>query len=171
MDIVLELTDTFIADYAYAYFAPARPAPYDFPHATAANGSAQTFSTWTYKPATKFIQVQPSQTAYNTSMPRDSPLRQLITLFWITWYVVAQPCNGSCPCLTFSLQDLWHHRLLHLRHSVILPHLRQAHHPPSQVHQEPDLARDQAGQQVDALHGRLHRTPFPPRSPRLRQAL
>ncbi|GJN68244.1 C-5 sterol desaturase [Purpureocillium lilacinum] len=85
MDIVLELTDTFIADYAYAYFAPARPAPYDFPHATAANGSAQTFSTWTYKPATKFIQVQPSQAAYNTSMPRDSPLRQLITLFWITW--------------------------------------------------------------------------------------
>lgn len=86
MDIVLELTDTFIADYAYAYFFPARPAPYDFPHATAANASAQTFTAWTWKPATQFIQVAPSQAAYNTSLPRDHVYRQLVTLFFITWY-------------------------------------------------------------------------------------
>lgn len=85
MDIVLELTDTFIADYAYAYFFPARPAPYDFPHATAANASAQTFTAWTWKPATQFIQVAPSQAAYNTSLPRDHVYRQLVTLFFITW--------------------------------------------------------------------------------------
>lgn len=89
MDIVLELTDTFIADYAYAYLFPSRPAPYDFPYASAANASAQTFSAWTYKPATKFIQVQPSQAAYMTSLPRDHPYRQLATLFIITWCVAS----------------------------------------------------------------------------------
>lgn len=88
MDIVLELTDTFIADYAYAYIFPSRHAPYDFPHATAVNASGHTFSSWTYKPATKFIQVQPSQAAYMTSLPRDHLHRQLATLFFITWCVV-----------------------------------------------------------------------------------
>lgn len=91
MDIVLELTDTFIADYVYAYFTPARPVPYDFPFPRnpAVNASTQAFSAWTYKPATKFIQIQPSQAAYMASMTRDDPRRQALTLFFITWYV---PC-------------------------------------------------------------------------------
>lgn len=86
MDIVLELTDTFIADYAYAYLYPFRPDLYDFPHANAANSSTHTFSSWTYKPATQFLQVQPSRAAYMSSLTRDNPYRQLATLFFITWY-------------------------------------------------------------------------------------
>ncbi|KAK2594440.1 c-5 sterol desaturase [Conoideocrella luteorostrata] len=85
MDIVLELTDTFIADYAYAYLYPIRPELYDFPQKTSANASAPIFSSWTWKPATKYLQIQPSQAAYVSSMTRDNPYRQLATLFFITW--------------------------------------------------------------------------------------
>ncbi|KAH7000083.1 hypothetical protein EDB80DRAFT_866132 [Ilyonectria destructans] len=86
MDVVLELTDTFITDYVFAWLLPKRPTPYDFP-ATGANAtaSAQTFSTWSYKPATKFIGFEPSQHAYMSALDRDHPLRQFITLFLITW--------------------------------------------------------------------------------------
>jgi lathosterol oxidase len=84
MDIILELTDTFIADYAYAYFLPAQSAPYDFPQA-AANSSSQTFSPWTYQPASQFISVQPSAAAYMSIWPRDNLYRQLITLYFIVW--------------------------------------------------------------------------------------
>lgn len=85
MDIVLELTDTFIADYVYAYFHPSRPAPYDFPHAAKANASVPAFSAWSYHPATKFFSVEPSPAAYLSAWPRDNPIRQVITLFFITW--------------------------------------------------------------------------------------
>jgi lathosterol oxidase len=90
MDVVLELTDTFIADYAYRFTHPIKPAPYDYPH-SAANATAQTFSAWTYKPATQFLQIQPSQSAYMSAWPRDNVWRQLITLYFITWYVEAPP--------------------------------------------------------------------------------
>ncbi|CAM1510329.1 Fc.00g006640.m01.CDS01 [Cosmosporella sp. VM-42] len=83
MDVVLEFTDAFIGDYAYAYFFPRRPAPYDYPNA--ANSSAQTFSSWTFKPATKFISVEPSEAAYMSEFDRDNPIRQAITLYFITW--------------------------------------------------------------------------------------
>lgn len=87
MDIVLELTDTFITDHVYAYLFPIRSAPYDYPKMSA-NSTAQTWSDWTYTPATKFLQVQPSKAAYLSSMPRDDPIRQLVTLYFITWYVI-----------------------------------------------------------------------------------
>lgn len=96
MDIILELTDTFIADYAYAYLYPSRPDLYDFPHGNAANASAQALSAWTYKPATQFLQVQPSQAAYMSSLTRDNPYRQLATLFFITWYDTKDPLP-HCP--------------------------------------------------------------------------
>ncbi|PHH81638.1 hypothetical protein CDD82_274 [Ophiocordyceps australis] len=85
MDIILELTDTFIADYIYAYLFPARPAPYDFPDALSSNSSAQVFSAWTFKPASSFIHVQPSQAAYMSALNRNHPYRQFATLFFITW--------------------------------------------------------------------------------------
>jgi lathosterol oxidase len=89
MDIVLELTDTFIADYAYAYLYPFRPDLYEFPHASAVNtSSTKAFSSWTYKPATQFLQVQPSRAAYMSSLDRDNIYRQLATLFFITWSVL-----------------------------------------------------------------------------------
>jgi lathosterol oxidase len=84
MDIVLELTDTFIADYVYAWAHPALSAPYDFPQGVATN-SSQTFSSWTYKPASQFIYVEPSQSAYMSAWPRDNIFRQLITLYFIVW--------------------------------------------------------------------------------------
>ncbi|KAJ9134415.1 C-5 sterol desaturase [Pleurostoma richardsiae] len=84
MDVVLELTDTFIADYVYAWAHPARAAPYDYPNPTT-NATDQAFSTWQYKPATAYFSVQPPQAAYMSAWPRDNIVRQSITLFFITW--------------------------------------------------------------------------------------
>ncbi|KAJ3502712.1 hypothetical protein NM208_g16666 [Fusarium decemcellulare] len=98
MDVVLEVVDTFIADYAYAYFYPRRPAPYDFPAAsnststsTSTDSSAQAFSTWTYTPATKFITLEPPEAAYLSAWDRDNPLRQALTLIFglAVYFIVA----------------------------------------------------------------------------------
>lgn len=86
MDIVLELVDTFIADYIYARALPARPAASGFPRAaSAANATAQAYSRWTYRPATKFMTVRPHAAAWDSAWTRDNPYRQLITLFFIVW--------------------------------------------------------------------------------------
>lgn len=84
MDVVLELTDTFLADYLYAWAYPARPAPYDH-LALGANGTAQTYTTWQYKPATQYINIEPSHAAYESAWDRDNNYRQALTLFLITW--------------------------------------------------------------------------------------
>jgi Delta7-sterol 5-desaturase len=86
MDIILELVDTFVGDFLYAGLLPARPAPYDFPLATAANATSQTFSTWQYKPATALFSLEPSQYAYMSAWPRNNIFRQAISLYLITWY-------------------------------------------------------------------------------------
>ncbi|KAI0480357.1 hypothetical protein GGR56DRAFT_625813 [Xylariaceae sp. FL0804] len=85
MDVVLELTDTFVADYVYAWAHPARPAPYDFPQLSNSSSSEQTFSSWQYKPASHYIQIEPSQYAYQSAWDRDNIYRQAITLYLITW--------------------------------------------------------------------------------------
>ncbi|RYC97119.1 putative Delta(7)-sterol 5(6)-desaturase [Fusarium oxysporum f. sp. narcissi] len=86
MDVVLEVVDTFIADYAYSYFHPKPPAPYDFPSpSNSTDTSAKAFSTWTYKPATQFITLEPAEEAYMSAWDRDNPLRQALTLYLITW--------------------------------------------------------------------------------------
>jgi lathosterol oxidase len=87
MDVILEAFDTFVADHVYAYLLPVQPAPYDFPKTSATNSSVPVLNSWTYKPATQFVQFTPSQAAYMSSWPRDNPLRQFMTLFSITWYV------------------------------------------------------------------------------------
>lgn len=88
MDVVLEVTDTFIADYAYAYLFPLKAALYNFPDASAnSNASAAALSSWSYEPATQYLQLEPSQAAYMSSMTRDNIYRQGATLFLITWYV------------------------------------------------------------------------------------
>ncbi|KAM0820812.1 hypothetical protein AB5N19_06632 [Seiridium cardinale] len=84
MDIVNELWDTFVADYAYAKLLPARPAPYDFPNPTNSS-NAQVYSTWQYEPATKYFSIQPSEYAYMSEWSRDSVYRQSLNLFLITW--------------------------------------------------------------------------------------
>jgi lathosterol oxidase len=85
MDIVLEVLDTFVLDQAYALLLPARPAPYDYPDHASTNASAQTFSTWQYKPSTDYFQLEPSQYAYMSTWPRDNIFRQGISLFFMTW--------------------------------------------------------------------------------------
>lgn len=85
MDIVLELTDTFVLDYMYAWLAPGRLAPHDFPDHLSANATTQAFSEWQYKPATTWFSVQPSQAAYSSVLPRDNIYRQAFSLFLITW--------------------------------------------------------------------------------------
>lgn len=84
MDIVLEVTDSFITDYIYAFAFPKRLAPYDYP--AAANTTQQVFSSWTYKPATQFFSIEPSDAAYQSEWDRDNIWRQLITLYFITWF-------------------------------------------------------------------------------------
>lgn len=107
MDIVLELTDTFVADYAYAYLFPARTALYDYPNA-AANVSAAALSSWTYKPATEFLRVEPSLAAYMSSLDRDHPVRQIMTLFFITWFVVLAACiSRVLTCFIPGSLDCW----------------------------------------------------------------
>lgn len=104
MDVVLELTDTFIADHVYAWLFPLQPAPYDYPKATASNSSAQAFSSWTYKPATSYFSVEPFQAAYMSSLPRDNMWRQAATLFFITWYVPDIPDTRTfSPCSWFTV--------------------------------------------------------------------
>lgn len=94
MDVVLEVVDYFVADHAYAYFHPKPPTPYDFPTpSNTTNTSAKAFSTWTYKPATQFITLDPPEEAYMSAWDRDNPLRQALTLYLITWYVLMVACT------------------------------------------------------------------------------
>ena len=85
MDIVLELIDTFIADNAYAYFFPIQLGSSVLPKETVANSSIREISPWKWQPATKLFHVEPSQNAYMSSLTRDNPYRQLVTLYLITW--------------------------------------------------------------------------------------
>lgn len=95
MDIVLEVLDTYAFDYAYAYFLPAKPAPYGFGDVNGANSTAQTLSSWQYKPATHLFSLEPSQAAYMSAWPRDNIYRQAISLYLITWFVI-------CPRVELS---------------------------------------------------------------------
>lgn len=85
MDVVLELTDTFLADYVYAWAHPASPAPYDYPNLQPNTTAPQAFSSWQYKPASSMIYVEPSEYAYMSAWPRDNMYRQGLSLFMITW--------------------------------------------------------------------------------------
>ena len=97
MDVVLEVIDTFIGDYVYAWAHPVRPAPYDYHNAATNNGTDQTFSAWHYKPATAFFSIEPSQAAYMSAWPRDNIYRQAISLFLITWWVASHSAPVSLP--------------------------------------------------------------------------
>lgn len=84
MDIVLELSDTYLFDYIYAWALPARSAPYH--HPGKAPISAAIASTWGYTPATAFFSTQPSQAAYMSAWTRDNVYRQGFSLFLILWF-------------------------------------------------------------------------------------
>lgn len=95
MDLVLEAFDTFLFDPLYATFLPAKT-PGSAPNGThsslrevptAAPYAAQT--TWTYEPASQYLSFAPGKHAYMSQWSRDDWRRQLLTLFLITWYVLA----------------------------------------------------------------------------------
>ncbi|KAK0723111.1 hypothetical protein B0T26DRAFT_674723 [Lasiosphaeria miniovina] len=85
MDVILEVTDTFLFDYLYAWALPVKPALYDFDQGALANGTASALSTWQHKPATTFFTFEPSQAAYSSSLNRDNIIRQSFSLFLILW--------------------------------------------------------------------------------------
>ena len=102
MDVVLEVTDTFIWDYMYASLLPAHPAPYDYPNVQT-NQTSQTFSSWQYEPSTSFFSLQPSKAAYASTLPRDSIYRQGISLFLITWLVpIRALLRSRAPCADWA---------------------------------------------------------------------
>ncbi|KAI0024875.1 hypothetical protein F4780DRAFT_480772 [Xylariomycetidae sp. FL0641] len=85
MDVVLEIADTYVADYVFANLLPAKPAPYDFPNVASSNSTAQTFSSWQYKSSAPWLPMEPSEYAYMSAWDRGNIYRQAITLFMITW--------------------------------------------------------------------------------------
>lgn len=99
MDIVLEIADTFAADHLYAWLLPARQAPYDFSLDPPSNVTSSTFSAWQYKPATRWMYLEPTDAAFESSWDRDNVVRQLMTLYAITVCVTtlhqaAPPAQG-----------------------------------------------------------------------------
>jgi len=85
MDVVLEVTDTFIGDYIYATLNPAKPPPYDFPDLSGNATVAQSFNGWSYKPSTALFQLEPTEYAYMSAWPRNNIYRQALSLFMLTW--------------------------------------------------------------------------------------
>ncbi|KKZ60627.1 hypothetical protein EMCG_04700 [[Emmonsia] crescens] len=89
MDVVLEVLDTFIFDFFYATFAPAKDAgalSSNFSNGFNATDSGFAGSGgYVYQPATGYFHLQPSKYAYTTSLRRDNIWRQLLTLYLITW--------------------------------------------------------------------------------------
>jgi lathosterol oxidase len=96
MDIVLEVVDRIIFDPIYAYLLPFNP-NYSglksvFHNQTASSLGesslgAPLFNDYVYKPASAYFQVPPGQYAFMTSVQRDDPFRQLLSLYLITWLV------------------------------------------------------------------------------------
>ncbi|KAI3580682.1 fatty acid hydroxylase superfamily protein [Fusarium oxysporum f. sp. albedinis] len=85
MDVVLELTDTFVADYIYAWLFPqgsnqTNDAPYPL-----SSHSAFDRIDWKYEPASALIHFEPSSAAYMSTFNRDNAYRQFIALFMLTW--------------------------------------------------------------------------------------
>lgn len=93
MDIVLEVFDTFIADYCYAKLLPATGS--SVLSNTAKYVASSTFSSlregatpapeYAYIPATSLFSLEPSKYAYQSALPRDSIYRQGLSLYLITW--------------------------------------------------------------------------------------
>lgn len=85
MDIVLEVFDTVILDHVYATLHPTKPPLSDFN--SASNTTAEPLSVWRYEPATAYVHLEPSKAAYMSAWSRDNMYRQILSLFFITWYV------------------------------------------------------------------------------------
>jgi Delta7-sterol 5-desaturase len=89
MDVVLEFTDRLCLDRMYAALLPLSSGPLDFLKSNGTLGytadHVPTTNGWHYVPASKYLSVAPTEWAYQSSWPRDDPLRQFISLYLITW--------------------------------------------------------------------------------------
>jgi lathosterol oxidase len=97
MDIVLEFVDRLVFDPIYATLFPTaglalganaykgllanRTVSSFAEHPTA----AALYNNFQYTPASKYIQLGPSEYAYLTTVSRDDPIRQFISLYLIVW--------------------------------------------------------------------------------------
>lgn len=95
MDIIVELFDAYLFDRLYAAFLPAPPPDVAAYHALKHRSPNATFTSireaptpyaYTYRPASKYVSVPPSDYANMSSWPRDNIWRQALTLYLITWY-------------------------------------------------------------------------------------
>lgn len=84
MDIVLEVTDTFLADGFYAWALPSQKFSFDH-HNEFANNTSQWISSWQYEPSTHFFYLEPTDAAYESVWARDNIWRQALTLFTLGW--------------------------------------------------------------------------------------
>jgi Delta7-sterol 5-desaturase len=90
MDIVLEFFDTFFADRLYATILPVSvlssvDAFVAKNNATLPHVLFSESHNFVYKPATKYIYLEPSRHAYMSAWSRDNICRQALSLFLITW--------------------------------------------------------------------------------------
>ena len=87
MDVVLEFFDTFAFDAIWAMLLPAKQSVY------ASNGTVSEMptllppTTFQFVPASEYLSFTPTKYAFMSQLPRDDWRRQLITLFFIAWYV------------------------------------------------------------------------------------
>ena len=85
MDVILELTDTFVADHVYAWLFPQGSDSSDSPSYLLSSYSNRRRTDWKYEPASALIHFEPSPAAYMSALDRDNVYRQFITLFLLTW--------------------------------------------------------------------------------------
>ncbi|OTB06920.1 hypothetical protein M426DRAFT_318630 [Hypoxylon sp. CI-4A] len=84
MDVVLEVTDTFLGDYIYAQLHP-KPQSLDFLDQSFNATAAQVASSWQFETVNPYFHFTPSIYAYLSAWDRDNAYRQSISLFFITW--------------------------------------------------------------------------------------
>lgn len=80
MDVILEIWDTVLGDYIFSQVHPAQPTTSGFLQVD----NTTTSSTWQYKPASAYIDMEPSKYAYMSAWDRDNILRQAMSLWTIT---------------------------------------------------------------------------------------
>ena len=76
MDVVLEIADTFVGDYIYAQLLPLNPATssHDILD-VGANSTAQALSSWQFKSANPYFQIEPSEYAYMSAWEMQHSMR------------------------------------------------------------------------------------------------
>jgi hypothetical protein len=93
MDIVLEIFDTFLFDRLYSTVLPTsslstfrQPGRDAVSSTFSSRREGATFTPqYSYQPASKILNFQPSDWAYRSAWPRDNIYRQATSLFLITW--------------------------------------------------------------------------------------